>query len=397
MPRSATLADLVAPVGVSQFRATIAGRRHHLFDGRRGRFAELLPWPAVNAILRQHRPAFPRLRLARDGVVVPVEAYVDEVPARRGGTIPRLLPGPLAKQLRDGATLVVDAVEELSDPVGDLAARLEHDLREHVQVNAYASWGTTHGFDVHWDDHDVFVLQVAGRKRWRIHGPTRPFPMHRDVAAPARPAGDPVAGHTLVDGDVLYVPRGHWHDVSAVGEPALHLTFGFAPATGVDLAAWLADRLRADERFRRDLPRFAPAAERAALAATLAEALGELLGPDTVDRFLADRDANAPARPWVGLPWSARPELLPPADEAEVRLLTPRALVERRDDGTVALLAAGRRLVFGDPAGPVLEALLDGCPRPMKALFDVPGSALDPATVRGLLAELAANGLLAAD
>jgi hypothetical protein len=396
MPRSATLADLVAPLGVSQFLAAVSGREHHLFDGPAGRFAELLPWPAVNAILRQHRPAFPRLRLARDGEVVPASTYVEEVPARRGGTIPRLLPGPLTQQLRGGATLVLDAVEELHDPVGDLAVRLEHDLRERVQVNAYASWGTTHGFDVHWDDHDVFVLQVAGRKRWRVHGPTRPFPMHRDVVDPPRPDGEPVAEYLLDDGDVLYVPRGHWHDASAIGEPSLHLTFGFTPATGVDLVAWLADRLRADERFRQDLPRFATAERRAEHAASLRDTVAELLGPDVIDRFLADRDANAPAIARVGLPWAAGPDLLPPGDDAEVRLLTPRALLERGGDGTVTLLADGRRMVFAEAAAPVLAALLDCSPRSAKSLGDLPGSPLDARTVRGLLAELAVHGVLAA-
>jgi len=395
MPRTATLADLVAPVEVSQFLATVAGREHHRFAGRAGRFADLLPWPALNAILRQHRLAFPRLRLARGGEVVPAETYVQEVPARRGGTISRLLPAALTEQLRGGATLVLDAVEELRDPVGDLAARLEHDLREHVQVNAYASWGTSQGFDVHWDDHDVFVLQVIGRKRWRIHGPTRLFPMHRDVAAPERPGGGPVAEYVLDDGDVLYVPRGHWHDASAVGEPSLHLTFGYTPATGVDLVAWLADRLRADERFRRDLPRFAPPDQRAAHAAELRAAVAELLGRDVIDRFVADRDANAPARPMVGLPWAAGPGMLPPEGDAEVRLLTSRALLERGGDGTVSLLAAGNRWVFAEAAGPVLEVLLDGTPRPAKALYDLPSSPLDAGTTRDLLAELAARGLLA--
>jgi hypothetical protein len=397
VPPSLSLADLVAPVEVSQFHDRISGREHYRFSGPSGRFADLLPWPALNAILRQHRLPFPRLRLALDGEVVPAGSYLDEVPSRRGGVIPRLLAGPFAGRLRAGATLVLDAVEELRDPIGDLAHRLEHDLREHVQVNAYASWGTTHGFDVHWDDHDVFVLQVAGRKRWRVHGPTRPFPMHRDVEPPPEPPAEPIAEFVLEDGDALYVPRGHWHDASAIGAPSLHLTFGFTPATGVDLVAWLADQLRADERFRQDLPRFAPAAVRAAHAARLHEALDDLMVPEMIDRFLGDRDAHAPAHPRVGLPWAATPELLPPDGTAEVRLLTPRARLELPGDGTATLLAAGHRWVFDQAAAPVLEALLDGGPRSVESLCALDGSKLDTGTVRGLLAELAGRGLLASD
>jgi len=35
----------------------------------------------------------------------------------------------------------------------------------------------------HWDDHDVFILQVSGEKRWRVYGVTRPYPLYRDVDA----------------------------------------------------------------------------------------------------------------------------------------------------------------------------------------------------------------------
>lgn len=392
MPAPLTLADLVAPIEVSHFFAEIQGRRHRHFPGPAGRFAELMPWSTLATVLRQHRLDFPRLRLARDGEVVPTHTYTEPVQTRRSGTIPRLRAVPFAEQLRVGATLVLDAVEELCDPVGDLARRLEHDLRERVQVNLYAGRGITHGFDTHWDDHDALIVQVAGRKRWRLHGPTRPAPLHRDVRPPEPPAAEPIEELMLEDGDVLYVPRGHWHDVASVGELSLHLTIGFNPATGVDLVTWLADQLRADELFRLDLPRFGPPPARTERAARIRDAVTAALTDDVVDRFLTDRDAQAPAHPRLGLPWAATGDPLPEGDEAEVRMLTPRAVLQP-GTGRVTLLAAGRRFVFAAAAGPVLAALLDGTPQPIKTLVEV--SALDRATVRALLAELAAQGLLA--
>jgi ribosomal protein L16 Arg81 hydroxylase len=317
------------------------------------------------------------------------------VSTRRNGVISRLQAAPFAEQLRNGATLVLDAVDELSDSVGDLARRLELDLRERVQVNLYAGRGVTHGFDVHWDDHDAFIIQLAGRKRWRMHGPTRPMPLHRDVEPPPSPPAEPIDEFMLEDGDVLYLPRGHWHDVASVGEMSLHLTIGFNPATGVDLVAWLADQLRADELFRRDLPRFADEETRAEVAGRLRTAIEAALTPDVVDRFLTDRDAQAPAHPRVGLPWAALSEPLPPGDEAEVRLLAPRAVLQRDSaTGRVVLLAAGKRFVFAEVAAPLLEALLDGAPQPIKALMEVVAPAVDRAQVRGLLGQLVKRGLL---
>lgn len=387
------LADLVAPLEVGQFFDDVLGKAPRRFPGEAGRFAGLLPWPELDRVLRQHRLEFPRLRLALDGDVVPAHTYTELVSTRRNGLVPRVLPAPFAGHLRAGATLVVDSVNELVDGVGELAGRLEHDLRERIQVNLYAGWGTTHGFDVHWDDHDAFIIQLSGRKRWRLHGVTRRSPLQRDVELPERPSGEPYEDFLLEDGDVLYLPRGHWHDVSAVGEESLHLTIGFNAATGVDLVAWLADQLRADELFREDLPRFAGPAARLDRAEALRRRLAELSTGDVVGRFLADRDAQAPAHTRIGLPWAATAELLPPDDDFEVRLLAPRAaLVD--GEGTVALLAAGKRLVFAAPARPILAALLGGGPQPFKLLADAaPG--VDRATVRALLGELVTQGLVA--
>jgi hypothetical protein len=390
---SLSLADLVAPLEVSQFLGTVQGQAHHRFPGTAGRFASLLPWSTLNKVLTQHRLEFPRLRLAQDGEVVPTHTYTEMVTPKRGAPIPRLLAAPFGEHLRNGATLVLDAVQELVDPVAELAARLEHDLRERVQVNLYAGWGKTHGFDVHWDDHDAFILQISGRKRWRVHGVTRQAPLHRDVELPPKPPAEPIADFMLADGDALYVPRGHWHDVSAVGEESLHLTFGFNPATGIDLVNWLADQLRVNEAFRRDLPRFGTAADRTSRAAQLRAGIDELLSPDVVDRFLTDRDAQAPALPRLGLPWVATSDLLPPDDSAEVRLLTPRAVL-LPEERTVTLLASGSRFVFASAAEPVLSALLPGLPVSVGSLLAVAGPALDRTTVRALLGELITQGLL---
>ncbi|WP_132124344.1 JmjC domain-containing protein [Actinocrispum wychmicini] len=383
----------MAPLEVSQFLSSVQGQAHHRFPGTAGRFAALMPWSTLNTVLRHHRLEFPRLRLAMAGDVVPTHTYTEMAPAKRGGPIPRLLSAPFGEHLRNGATLVLDAVQEFVDPVADLAARLEHDLRERVQVNLYAGWGKTHGFDVHWDDHDAFILQISGRKRWRVHGTTRPAPLYRDVEPPQQPPAEPVADFMLEDGDALYVPRGCWHDVSAVGEESLHLTLGFNPANGIDLVNWLADQLRVNEAFRRDLPRFGSSEDRFQRAAELRAGINELLTPEVVDRFLADRDAQAPALPRLGLPWVATSDLLPPDDTAEVRLLTPRALLDRADR-TVTLLAAGSRFVFALAAEPVLSALLPGRSVPVSALVEAAAPAVDRVTVRALLGELITQGLL---
>ena len=57
------------------------------------------------------------------------------------------------------------------------ARRLRTELGHPVQINAYITPPQNQGFAPHYDVHDVFVLQVAGRKQWTIHAPVVTDPL----------------------------------------------------------------------------------------------------------------------------------------------------------------------------------------------------------------------------
>lgn len=356
--------DLITEVlGGEKFLAQDLGRKHRVFpapERARDRFSSLLTWPALNEILDTHRLEPPRLRLARDGDTVPVSDYCQRRTFRRMPPWEAPQPHLMAAQLADGATLVLDAIEEMHRPIRDMVSALERHLRTGVQVNAYASWTAKEGFGVHWDDHDVIVVQVSGAKRWRIYGPTRPSPLYRDVAFDDTPPEHPIDEFTLKAGDALHVPRGWWHAAAAsTGSPSLHLTCGLTTHTGVDLLSWLLDELRAHEVIRADLPRTASEEDRAIWGREVGKLLAERLDdPTLIDSYLAARDAAYGARGGFSLPYAVR-EHLQPDPKLRVRLTAPRAVI--RDLGeTVALEAAGQRWMLARPAAPLLRELTSG-------------------------------------
>ncbi len=202
----------------------------------------------------------------RDGKAVPPESYTTYRSSRRLPfvRISRLRSPDLTRHLREGATLIIDSVEELHEPLTTLSESLEESFRARIQVNMYAGWRTSHGFDVHWDDHDVLILQVSGRKHWKVYPMTRVHPLSRDVEPAGKAPTTPLWEGMLEDGDLLYIPRGWWHVAVPLDEPTLHLTVGIHNPTGVDFLSWFAGRLRASAAVRQDLPRFASAEERAA-------------------------------------------------------------------------------------------------------------------------------------
>ena len=105
-----------------------------------------------------------------------------------------------------------------------------------MQINAYLSPVAAKGLELHFDFHDVFVLQLDGCKRWRVWeplartrqpvrtGPKEPMPTFGEL-------GEPAMDLTLRAGDCLYLPRGFPHAAETVDAASSHLTIGvMAPA-----------------------------------------------------------------------------------------------------------------------------------------------------------------------
>ncbi len=335
--------------------------------------AGLFTWDDLNHIIATQRLEPPRLRLSADGGTVPLHRYAVPTTNRRAVTWSRIQPAELHTQLKDGASLVLDAVEKIHPAVRDTAEGLERFLGTSVQANVYASWTERQGFGLHWDDHDVVVVQLHGSKRWRLYGATRQAPTFRDVESPEQPEGDPVADIVLAPGDILYLPRGWWHAVTAdQGTASLHLTFGMVPHTGADLMLWVVDQLRATLSLRTDIPRFAALPEQSDfLAAVRHEVLDFLADPRLIERWAESADTTdightVPSLPYVdGLP--AHPEIA-------VRLTAPRARVTVNDGhGTLTLSAAGTAWDFTESAEPILRALLLGQPTTLGELAATAG------------------------
>lgn len=393
-----TLTDILAPRSPAEFLATVRGRRCWHVPGTPGRFGDLLDWPSVNAILEQHRLVAGRLRVIRNEEDVPASRLFRNHVALPGVRIPRLDVAELNEQLWRGATLVIEAIDEMHAPIAGLTHNLEAALHESIQVNAYIGWPAATGYGLHWDDHDVIVLQVCGRKRWSIYPSTTSYPLSDEGPDVSRPSGAPAWDGVVEDGDLVYVPRGWWHGATALEEPTVHLTFGMANRTGIDFLRWLRDRLRAVEAYRMDLPRFADRQEQAAHMDRLRHELLAAWTPDTLDRFFAECDAAAVPRPRLSLPWSAMLGALPGSD-ARIKLVGSRGLALRRtaDEGDVEFDANGRRWRFPGHMEPMLRLLdqrrlcsiaeIDAC-LPIEA---------DRVAARGLLRVMLLQGLVVLD
>lgn len=335
------------------FRRERLSRGVVLADVGREATDALMSWGDLNAVLATRPLTAPQLRLFRQGRQVPVHVYAHV--GGEGALRPQTLrQEDLYRQLREGASLILDSVNALHSPVAEAALDLTRFVHEPVQASLYAVWGGARGFDTHWDDNDTFVVQLAGSKSWAVHGPGLPHPLAHELT-PINACPDAVLWEgTLRPGHILHVPRGWWHTVRGTGDGSLHLTFGFARRTGLDWLGWVLERLREAAVFRADLPRFAHSEDLRAHASTLRDRLVAALDDHDVEAFLAHRDAAAPRRYRFCLPHPLSREH--PSDDVTVTF-TPVLSRLCESEGRVELTADRRRFTFRHTLGPLLRAL----------------------------------------
>jgi ribosomal protein L16 Arg81 hydroxylase len=172
------LRELITPISTSEFFSEYWGQRHLLSCAVPTRHAHLFSWEALSEILSFHRFDSPRLRLFRGGRLIPADSYIRATADRRGNRYWVHDAKAVESFLAQGALLHITSIGETWAPLNTAAAQLEHDLCARVQVNLHAGYASSKkGFHTHWDGHDVYAVQLAGRKKWRVFGFTEEAPL----------------------------------------------------------------------------------------------------------------------------------------------------------------------------------------------------------------------------
>ncbi|MBO6764607.1 cupin domain-containing protein [Maricaulis sp.] len=306
-------------------------------------------------------------------------------------------PGGVADQYRRGATIILPQLH-LADPVlGEFCRAMEALLSCHVQTNIYLTPPHNQGFRTHYDDHDVFVLQVSGEKYWRLYNTPVENPYRGEGFRPDdHKVGEPVEEFVLKAGECAYVPRGLMHDASTHGdEPSLHITLGLIVKTWADLMLEAVSEVALRHpAFRRSLPvgyarpdfdRTDAQAHFASLAETLA---GEARLDEAMDLF-ADSFIRS-RMPDVGGTISGFAAPSEPGRNFRLRPFVPWRLAGDGED--VVIVTAGGEVRFPAAAEPGLHTLLDGGTVSLET-FD----GLDADAARDTMGKLHAFGLIVPD
>jgi bifunctional lysine-specific demethylase and histidyl-hydroxylase NO66 len=379
------LGHLIGPERVADFFARVYEREALVVahnDPRR--FDGLLTIDDVDRIVTNVDLREGQLDLADASRQMARSDYVDSA-----GFVDR---GAVADFHRGGATIILQHAHQLEPSLGRLCRGLEHVFSSHIQTNLYLTPPNAQGFRTHYDNHCVFVVQVAGQKAWRLYEKPIDTPFRGEGFEPGKyEAGELKQEFVLKAGDCAYVPRGLMHDASTSGDgQSLHVTIGLITRTWADLMleAISEAALRSPE-LRRSLPAgyarstFSRDDARAHLKKLALDLANDVQLDPALD-LLADTFIRSRASDNRGAIRDAtRPIAL--TDQYQAQSFAPFRIAE--DGDKLVIIAAGGELDFTPDQRPALERALSGVP--------FTPADLGVAKPEGLTAKLFAYGLIA--
>jgi ribosomal protein L16 Arg81 hydroxylase len=344
----------IAPTTAEEFLSAYWERKPlHVERGEAGRFDDLLSARDVERQISEPGLRAPGFRLVKAGEKLDARDYTVDLPWRPKPFTGSADNAAVLREFMRGATVVLQGLHLTWTPLARYCRLLEAFLSHPVQANAYYTPARSQGLPVHHDTHDVLVLQVSGSKRWLVYDPVFELPLkHQRYKAEMGEPGPAVLDVVLRAGDTLYLPRGWLHEALTSEDDSLHLTVGVSVVTWLDALRELLAEVEDDVEFRRSLPGDGEG------AAELVERLADRLGAEHVAEVMRARFVRGRRPVLDGQLDDLRALPGISAESSVARRETVIAELTDLEDGSLALVFEGRRVVFPPHVREELETLV---------------------------------------
>jgi len=188
-----------------------------------------------------------------------------------------------------GASVILNDIDALAPGVRQLANELQVATGGRSQANLYFSMSQHQAFGPHCDVHEVFAVHCGGEKIWNIYESREDTPInHPNFQFPdderARRAGKLLEQVKMEPGDLLYLPRGRYHDALASQNGAIHIAFGVTLPKPLDLLGIIWEAAVHDPWMRSDLPREMDAKALRKVMRTMGKTVNDLLTAPPAER-----------------------------------------------------------------------------------------------------------------
>lgn len=308
-----SFSNFIAPFDVQTFLADYYGKRPVHIRRETHALPDILNWARFNAALAV-TPYWTEdsLKLFFKNRAALRDNYCD--PAEARGRAANVNPHKVKALIAVGASVVANHIHRICPEVNTFVHAIEQQFRSRVFANVYCSFTGVQAFQTHYDLHDVFAFQAEGEKLWRVYearadSPVSPVPPGDEAEKwLIQSRGRLLFETTMKRGDVLYLPRGQYHDAIADSQPSLHVTFGISSLTGLSVFKLLEAVAIRESPFRAYLPDGRDPAELQAHLAHLGQRVAEIMkSPMFTAEILNHQSAALSAIVDFDLPRQERP------------------------------------------------------------------------------------------
>ena len=172
----------------------------------------------------------------------------------------KMAPDPIKVEnyIKKGASLVLNDLVYFSEDIEKLASDLQTITNGRCQANLYFSMQSHQAFAPHFDTHDVFALHCEGEKLWNIYENFEKDPINhpifkQELNDKTENPGKIIDQVLLKPGDLLYLPRGQFHDALASKNGAIHIAFGITYLKPIDIFQYYYEQIIVNDYFRSDI------------------------------------------------------------------------------------------------------------------------------------------------
>ncbi|GFR19144.1 ribosomal oxygenase 1 [Trichonephila clavata] len=177
----------------------------------------------------------------------------------------KVTPAFVWKKYNEGNSVRMRNPQVYHKQLRHLCSLLQEYFSSDVGANMYLTPAGTQGFPPHYDDIDAFVLQIEGKKLWKIYRPRNENEVLSRISSgdlTEDEIGEPCMEVELNAGDLLYFPRGFIHQAKAAPDVySLHLTIStnhlntYGDLIQAGLQNALEQAMQNDVEFRHSVPK----------------------------------------------------------------------------------------------------------------------------------------------
>lgn len=294
-----SFADILAPMTPEEFFRDYYDKKPLHIPGDASKFSGVMNWDVLNRLLNMSAIWSEKsLAVVMDRKIVAPPSYCSQEVDRGGHQVLRPIAAKVMELCQLGASLAINDIDTLTPEIAAVVGAFEQELTVKGQCNLYCSWQQRQAFQTHYDTHDVFAIHFEGEKDWRIWETRMPHPIQHPrykglgEEFDVQNRGKVLMDVTMKPGDLLYIPRGWYHDALSSSGGCIHIAFGMTGIIGLDMLSTISDVAVDREIFRENLPRASEGREalRERLKA-LASELSEIAESDAyLDAFQAYQD-----------------------------------------------------------------------------------------------------------